>query len=135
MLETSTRLLDLLSLLQARREWRGPELAERLGVAPRTIRRDVERLRRLGYPVEATRGIAGGYSLARAAEKINLKDIAEVVDGIALERCALSLASECPGGRCNIQRTLRAIEEEHLTALSRVSLAHMAAGLAIKTPK
>jgi predicted DNA-binding transcriptional regulator YafY len=68
MLETSARLLRLLSLLQARREWAGPELAERLEVGVRTVRRDVERLRRLGYPVEATRGVAGGYRLGPGAE-------------------------------------------------------------------
>jgi predicted DNA-binding transcriptional regulator YafY len=67
MLETSTRLLELLSLLQARREWSGPELAERLEVGPRTIRRDVDRLRRLGYPIHATRGVAGGYRLGAGA--------------------------------------------------------------------
>lgn len=67
MLETSARLLELLALLQARREWPGPELADRLEVGVRTVRRDVERLRRLGYPVEATRGVAGGYRLARGA--------------------------------------------------------------------
>jgi predicted DNA-binding transcriptional regulator YafY len=66
-LETSARLLELLSLLQARREWPGPELAGRLGVGARTVRRDVERLRRLGYPVEATRGAAGGYRLGPGA--------------------------------------------------------------------
>jgi predicted DNA-binding transcriptional regulator YafY len=64
MLETSSRLLDLLALLQSRPFWPGPELCERLGVGPRTVRRDVERLRRLGYPVEARRGPAGGYRLA-----------------------------------------------------------------------
>jgi predicted DNA-binding transcriptional regulator YafY len=63
-LETSSRLLDLLSLLQARRDWPGPELADRLEVSPRTIRRDVERLRTLGYPVESLTGPAGGYRLA-----------------------------------------------------------------------
>ncbi|HXR29060.1 MAG TPA: YafY family protein [Solirubrobacteraceae bacterium] len=62
-LETSTRLLELLSLLQARRHWSGAELAERLQVGARTIRRDVERLRRIGYPIEATPGIDGGYRL------------------------------------------------------------------------
>ena len=67
MLETSTRLLELLSLLQARREWSGPELADRLGVGPRTIRRDMERLRRLGYPVDASPGVAGGYRLGAGA--------------------------------------------------------------------
>jgi predicted DNA-binding transcriptional regulator YafY len=63
MLETSSRLLDLLSLLQARRDWPGAELAERLEVSGRTIRRDVERLRALGYPVESLTGPAGGYRL------------------------------------------------------------------------
>jgi predicted DNA-binding transcriptional regulator YafY len=59
----SGRLLKLLSLLQARRDWPGDELAGRLGVSGRTIRRDVERLRELGYPVEAHTGPAGGYRL------------------------------------------------------------------------
>jgi predicted DNA-binding transcriptional regulator YafY len=68
MLETSARLLRLLSLLQSRRAWAGPELAERLGVGVRTIRRDVERLRRLGYPVHAAPGVAGGYRLGAGAE-------------------------------------------------------------------
>jgi predicted DNA-binding transcriptional regulator YafY len=63
MTETSGRLLKLLSLLQTRRDWPGNELAGRLGVSPRTIRRDVERLRDLGYPVDAVTGPAGGYSL------------------------------------------------------------------------
>jgi predicted DNA-binding transcriptional regulator YafY len=66
-LETSTRLLELLSLLQARRQWSGTELAQRLAVGPRTIRRDVERLRRLGYPIQAVAGAAGGYRLAAGA--------------------------------------------------------------------
>jgi predicted DNA-binding transcriptional regulator YafY len=60
---TSSRLLTLLSLLQARRDWPGGELADRLEVSPRTIRRDVERLRELGYPVESLTGPAGGYRL------------------------------------------------------------------------
>jgi predicted DNA-binding transcriptional regulator YafY len=60
---TSSRLLELLSLLQTRRDWPGAELAERLAVSGRTIRRDVERLRELGYPVESLTGPAGGYRL------------------------------------------------------------------------
>ncbi len=68
MIETSARLLGLLSLLQSRRAWSGPELAERLEVGVRTIRRDVERLRRLGYPVHAAPGVAGGYRLGAGAE-------------------------------------------------------------------
>ena len=63
MLETSARLLRLLSLLQARRDWTSTELATRLSVSTRTIRNDVDRLRRLGYPVDARPGVAGGYRL------------------------------------------------------------------------
>jgi predicted DNA-binding transcriptional regulator YafY len=63
MTTTSGRLLQLLSLLQTRRDWSGTELADRLGVSGRTIRRDVERLRELGYPVDAWTGPAGGYRL------------------------------------------------------------------------
>jgi len=60
---TASRLLTLLSLLQGRRDWPGAELADRLGVSSRTVRRDVERLRELGYPVESLTGPAGGYTL------------------------------------------------------------------------
>jgi predicted DNA-binding transcriptional regulator YafY len=60
---TSSRLLELLSLLQTRRDWPGGELAERLEVSGRTVRRDVERLRALGYPVESLPGPAGCYRL------------------------------------------------------------------------
>jgi predicted DNA-binding transcriptional regulator YafY len=56
-------MLDLLALLQARHHWRGADLAERLGVSHRTLRRDVDRLRDLGYPVDGTRGLDGGYQL------------------------------------------------------------------------
>ncbi|QOV39334.1 YafY family transcriptional regulator [Streptomyces ferrugineus] len=68
MLDTSARLLKLLSLLQAHREWSGADLAERLGVTPRTVRRDVDRLRELGYPVNASPGTGGGYQLGAGAE-------------------------------------------------------------------
>jgi predicted DNA-binding transcriptional regulator YafY len=61
--QTSSRLLELLSLLQGRRDWPGNELAERLEVSGRTIRRDIERLRQLGYPVDSLTGPAGGYRL------------------------------------------------------------------------
>ncbi|MEU8222951.1 WYL domain-containing protein [Kribbella sp. NPDC048915] len=68
MSETSARLLALLSLLQARRDWPGQLLAERLEVSPRTVRRDVDRLRELGYPVRATKGPDGGYRLDAGAD-------------------------------------------------------------------
>ncbi|RNG18577.1 helix-turn-helix transcriptional regulator [Streptomyces botrytidirepellens] len=68
MLETSARLLRLLSLLQAHREWSGADLADRLGVTPRTVRRDIDRLRELGYPVHSAPGTAGGYRLSAGAQ-------------------------------------------------------------------
>src|SRR5215472_10129426 len=64
-LETSGRLLRLLGLLQVRPEWPGAELADRLGVTVRTLRRDVQRLRALDYPVHSVPGVAGGYRLGR----------------------------------------------------------------------
>ncbi|HEX4724963.1 MAG TPA: YafY family protein [Pseudonocardiaceae bacterium] len=67
MLETSARLLRLLSLLQTRKDWSGAELAERLGVTDRTVRRDVDKLRGLGYPVHASTGVTGGYQLGAGA--------------------------------------------------------------------
>ncbi|MET9272184.1 transcriptional regulator [Kribbella sp. NPDC003557] len=67
MIETSARLLKLLTLLQSPRDWTGAELAEKLQVSPRTVRSDVERLRSLGYPVDATRGSVGGYRLGAGA--------------------------------------------------------------------
>lgn len=65
---TTERVLTLLGLLQQRRLWTGPELADRLGVTSRTVRRDVERLRALGYPVHAGQGVGGGYQLGPGQE-------------------------------------------------------------------
>ena len=67
MSETTSRVLQLLGLLQSRRVWTGEELAERLGVTTRSVRRDVERLRDLGYPVHASKGHGGGYQLGAGA--------------------------------------------------------------------
>ena len=62
-MSTSSRMLQLLSLLQTHRFWSGTELSARLEVSERTLRRDIERLRDLGYVVDASRGVAGGYQL------------------------------------------------------------------------
>ena len=67
MQKTSARLLALLSLLQTHRDWSGDDLAGRLGITPRTVRRDIDRLRELGYPVRATKGPSGGYRLDAGA--------------------------------------------------------------------
>ncbi|MFF2729956.1 helix-turn-helix transcriptional regulator [Streptomyces sp. NPDC058008] len=68
MQKTSSRLLALLSLLQTHRDWSGDGLAERLGITPRTVRRDIDRLRELGYPVVAFKGPSGGYRLEAGSQ-------------------------------------------------------------------
>ncbi|MFF4246883.1 helix-turn-helix transcriptional regulator [Streptomyces sp. NPDC001822] len=102
MLETSARLLRLLSLLQTPREWPGAELAERLGVSGRTVRNDIERLRTLGYPVDASRGATGGYRLAAgsAMPPLLLEDDEAVAVAVALRnvsRSALAGTEETAG--------------------------------------
>jgi predicted DNA-binding transcriptional regulator YafY len=67
MADPTSRALRLLSLMQGRRDWAGADLADRLGVSLRTLRRDVERLRELGCPVGAQPGVDGGYRLAAGA--------------------------------------------------------------------
>jgi len=90
MVQTSARLLALLSLLQLRREWTGQELADRLEVGPRTIRRDVDKLRSLGYPIEAAPGVAGGYRLGAGGElpPLLLDDAEAVAVAVGLRTAA-----------------------------------------------
>src|SRR5438067_13823362 len=90
MLNTSARLLRLLTLLESRREWSGKQLADRLAISPRTVRNDVTRLRELGYPVEATPGVAGGYRLASGADMppLLLEDDEAVAVAVALRSSA-----------------------------------------------
>ena len=87
---TTERVLRLLMLLQARAVWTGPELAERLGVTTRSVRRDVERLRALGYPVNATQGVGGGYQLGagRALPPLLLDDQEAVAVAVSLRLAA-----------------------------------------------
>jgi predicted DNA-binding transcriptional regulator YafY len=108
MAETSARLLSLLSLLQSPRDWPGPELARRLEVSTRTVRNDVERLRRLGYPVEATRGAVGGYRLSAGAAMPPL--LLEDDEAVAV---VVSLRTATGGA-------IEGLEETSLRALSKL---------------
>jgi predicted DNA-binding transcriptional regulator YafY len=108
MLETSARLLELLSLFQAQRYWSGAGLCERLEVTPRTLRRDVDRLRRLGYPVNSTSGAAGGYQLSAGASLPPL-----LLDDDEAVAVAVGLRTAASG-------TVTGIEEASLRALSKL---------------
>ncbi|MEV4754840.1 YafY family protein [Micromonospora sp. NPDC049559] len=108
MLETSARLLRLLSLLQSRRDWPGAELAERLGVTTRTVRRDVDRLRDLGYPVESATGTTGGYRLGVGAALPPL-----LLDDDEAVAVAVGLRAAATG-------TVTGIEETSLRALAKL---------------
>lgn len=92
MTDTAHRLLRLLSLLQSRTVWSGPELADELGVTTRSIRRDVARLRDLGYPVDALQGTTGGYRLGagRALPPLLLDDDEAVAVAISLRLASAS---------------------------------------------
>ncbi|WP_369372393.1 helix-turn-helix transcriptional regulator [Promicromonospora sp. Populi] len=115
MLETSGRLLALLSLLQARRDWPGGLLADRLGVSPRTVRRDVDRLRELGYPVNATKGPDGGYRLDAGAElpPLLFDDEQAVAVAVALRTGAIPGAEE---GALRALATIRQVMPARLRA-------------------
>jgi predicted DNA-binding transcriptional regulator YafY len=106
--ETSSRLLTLLSLLQERRDWPGGELADRLEVSGRTIRRDVERLRGLGYPVESLTGPAGGYRLraGTAMPPLLLDDDEAIAIAVGLRTAA--------------RASVRGIEETSVRALVKL---------------
>ncbi|NUU05448.1 YafY family protein [Leifsonia sp. C5G2] len=108
MASTGSRALQLLSLLQTHRYWPGHELADRLGVSPRTLRRDVERLRDLGYPVDATRGVAGGYQLAAGASLPPL-----VVDDDEAVALAVGLRTAAQSG-------IAGVDEASVRALAKV---------------
>jgi predicted DNA-binding transcriptional regulator YafY len=109
MLATSARLLRLLSLLQSRRDWSGAELADRLAISARTVRRDVERLRDLGYPVHATRGVAGGYRLGAGADLPPL-----LLDDEEAVAVAVGLRTAASGG------VVAGIEETSIRALAKL---------------
>jgi predicted DNA-binding transcriptional regulator YafY len=99
-LNTSARLLRLLTLLESRREWSGAQLANRLEISARTVRNDVTRLRALGYPVQAAPGVAGGYRLASGAAMPPL--LLEDDEAVAV---AVALRSSAGGGVSGIEET------------------------------
>ncbi|GAA1352069.1 YafY family protein [Catellatospora bangladeshensis] len=107
-LETSARLLKLLSLLQVRRDWTGRDLAARLEVDVRTVRRDVDKLRSLGYPVNAAPGVAGGYRLGAGAELPPL-----LLDDDEAVAVAVGLRTAANG-------TVAGIEETSVRALAKL---------------
>jgi predicted DNA-binding transcriptional regulator YafY len=111
-LETSARLLRLLALLQAQQDWQAGELARKLGVSARTVRRDVDRLRALGYPVESTRGIDGGYRLGIGAQLPPL-----LVDDDEAVALVLGLRSVAVGAAVG---TVEGQEEVSLRALAKL---------------
>ncbi|MGC1453379.1 MAG: YafY family protein [Candidatus Sulfotelmatobacter sp.] len=98
MLQTSARLLRLLSLFQAQRYWSGADLSQRLEVTGRTLRRDVDRLRSLGYPVHSTSGTAGGYQLGAGATLPPL-----LLDDDEAVAVALGLRTSASGGVTGIE--------------------------------
>ncbi|MFB6774786.1 helix-turn-helix transcriptional regulator [Streptomyces sp. NPDC056337] len=129
MQKTSARLLSLLSLLQARRDWPGALLAERLDVSPRTLRRDVDRLRELGYPVRAVKGPDGGYRLDAGTRlpPLLFDDEQAVALAVALRTAAVTGAG-IEDGAARALATLRQvmparlrhrIDAFHVTAVER----------------
>ncbi|MHB1571300.1 MAG: helix-turn-helix transcriptional regulator [Solirubrobacteraceae bacterium] len=116
MLETSARLLALLSLLQLRREWSGSELALRLEVGARTIRRDIQKLRSLGDPIAAAPGVAGGYRLGSGAELPPL-----LLDDAEAVAVAVGLRTAASGSIAGIEETsLRALAKLEQVLPSRL---------------
>jgi Rrf2 family protein len=95
----------------------------------------VQRLAR-GRLLRSHRGIAGGYSLGRAAVKITLRDLVELLEGVDVTRCGLSLSDGCPvQSRCSIQRKLRKLEEGYLESLNGVTIADLSGDIVVAPPK
>ena len=108
MLETSARLLRLLSLFQGRRYWSGVDLASRLEVTSRTLRRDVDKLRTLGYPIHSSSGAEGGYQLGAGSSMPPLLLDDEEAVAVAL------------GLRCAAAGTIQGVEEASIRALAKM---------------
>jgi predicted DNA-binding transcriptional regulator YafY len=124
--DTPTRLLRLLALLSSRSSWRGDELAERLEVTERSIRRDITRLRELGYPVESTTGPYGGYSLGAGGKlpPLLLDDDEAVSIAVALHeigrRSTSSVAESAMRALTKLGQVMPAVLRERVSAMSTV---------------
>jgi predicted DNA-binding transcriptional regulator YafY len=138
--ETSARLLRLLSLLQTPREWPGSELAERLQVTPRTVRRDIDRLRELGYPVQATMGANGGYRLVagKAMPPLLLDDEEAVAITVGLRTASrqpiAGIAEASLRALAKLQQVLPPRLGRRVNALSATTLPTPAAAASLVDP-
>ncbi|MGQ0798554.1 MAG: helix-turn-helix transcriptional regulator [Pseudomarimonas sp.] len=131
MLSTSARLLRLASLLQSRRHWPGAALADALGIDARTVRRDIDRLRELGYPIEASAGVGGGYALGRGADLPPL--VLDDDEAVALA-IALRAASANVGGiEATSLRLLGKLDQLMPTRLRRRATALHAVTLSLRS--
>lgn len=131
MLSTSARLLRLASLLQSRRHWPGAALSAELGVDARTVRRDVDRLRELGYPVEASAGVGGGYALGRGADLPPL--VLDDEEAVALALALRAMSANLGGVEATSLRLLGKLDQLMPTRLRRRATALHAVTLSLRT--
>jgi predicted DNA-binding transcriptional regulator YafY len=130
MLSTSARLLRLASLLQSRRHWPGTALAEALGIDARTVRRDIGRLRELGYPIEASSGVGGGYALGRGADLPPL--VLDDDEAVALAIALRAASSNVGGIEATSLRLLGKLDQLMPTRLRRRASALHAVTLSLR---
>ncbi|GAA3865851.1 WYL domain-containing protein [Saccharothrix violaceirubra] len=135
--DNSARLLRLLALLQARQEWGGPDLAERLEVSARTVRRDVERLRESGYPVDSVGGVGGGYRLGigGALPPLLLDDDEAVALAVGLRTTVAltGIAETSVRALAKLDRILPSRSRHRVDAVAAAVVATPASGAAVDT--
>jgi predicted DNA-binding transcriptional regulator YafY len=135
MLQTSARLLRLLSLLETRRDWTGADLADRLGVTARTVRTDIGKLRELGYPVEAAPGVQGGYRLGAGAQlpPLLLDDEEAVAVAVGLRTAAgvAGIAETSVRALAKLEQVLPSRLRHRVRALQTATVAVPGAGPAV----
>src|SRR4051794_226960 len=124
MADPTVRVLRLLALLTSARAWRGEDLADRLGVTPRTVRRDVERLRELGYRIDAAPGPSGGYVLGPGTDlpPVLLDDEAAVTVAVALRMTAAGAEEAALRATAALDQVLPARLRRRVTALQATTV-------------